>query len=327
MRLKDSGNPLSWVPATIDDADASRPVERAERRDEGGQSDIGGQPAVDDPGEDAGEDSAGDRRERAPARVLHDDRGDGAREGEHRADGKVDVAVGHDEGEPDGEQSDFREGEQDREAVVEPGPEVRPRPQAEQPERDHQQHRGRVPAMKEGGEPALAEPTRLRGRSARLDRGDRDAADIGNGRRRQAAQPSPQAGEQAAANEPGFDQDGDDEDDAEKRRHGARRQLRHRRHLRRLAAAEIDGAGDRHAFPQNLVDQSDQDGAEAGAEDPAAAAENRRSADDHRRDHDQFHAEAGQRVGVLVLRDAHQTRGHRAERGEHVGAHARRNAC
>ena len=75
-----------------------------------------------------GHDAADDRGQRSPARVLHDDGRDRAGERKHRADGKVDVAVGHHECEADGEQRDLGKGEQRRKRVVEAGPEIGPRP-------------------------------------------------------------------------------------------------------------------------------------------------------------------------------------------------------
>ena len=53
-------------------------------------------------------------------------------------------------------------------------------------------HGRRVAPIEERREPALAEAARLRRRAARLGAGHRDAAKIGNDRRRQAAQPRPQ---------------------------------------------------------------------------------------------------------------------------------------
>ena len=121
--------------------------------------------------------------------------------------------------------------------------------------------------------------------------------------------------------QPGLDEDGDDQDDAEEGGNRAGRQLRHRRYHGGVAVAEIDRAGGGHAFAENLVDEPDENRAEAGAEDSPAAAENRRSPDDDRRNGDELQTEAGQRIGVLVLRDAHEPRGHRAKRGQHIGAH------
>ena len=79
--------------------------------------------------------------------------------------------------------------------IVEPAPEIRPRPQAEQPQRDHQDHRRRVAAIEEGGEPALAEAARLHRRAARLHARDRDAAEIGDraAAARRAARPRARA--------------------------------------------------------------------------------------------------------------------------------------
>ena len=57
------------------------------------------------------------------------------------------------------------------------------------------------------------------------------------------------------------------------------------------------------ALAQHLVDQHDQDRAEAGADDAAAAAEDRGAADDHRGDDDQLGAEAVLRRDALVLGD------------------------
>ena len=61
---------------------------------------------------------------------------------------------------------------------------------------------------------------------------------------------------------------------------------------------------------------------EARADHPAAPAEDRRAADHHRGDGDEFGADAVGRIGVLALRDVHQARDDGAQRGQDVGAHA-----
>ena len=66
--------------------------------------------------------------------------------------------------------------------------------------------------------------------------------------------------------EPRLDQHGDEQDQPEEGRHRARRQLRHRPGSWSRRRRSSDDAGDRNALAQHLVDEHDQDGAEAGAE-------------------------------------------------------------
>jgi hypothetical protein len=96
--------------------------------DEGWQTDVSREPAVDEACDDASEDSAADRGQRSPVRVLHDHGGDSAGQSQHGTDGKVDVAIGHHKGEADSEKRDLGEREQNRKAVVEAAPEVGPGP-------------------------------------------------------------------------------------------------------------------------------------------------------------------------------------------------------
>src|SRR3546814_13231859 len=62
---------------------------------------------------------------------------------------------------------------------------------------------------------------------------------------------------------------------------------RFRSHLQ-LDAADLDAADRRNALAQHLVDQHHQHRAEAGADHPAAASEDRGAADDHGGDHDEL---------------------------------------
>ena len=226
------------------------------------------------------------------------------------------IDVGH----ADRHQADLGECQQKVEAVVEAAPEVGPQVEPDQPQQHREQH-GRDLALRE--QPA----ERARGRRARLVQGagglhalaGRGLDDLG--RRRQAAQAIDDPADQAAAEHPRIDQHRRQDDQPEKRGHGARRQLRHRLH-RHLLAADDDRARGRNALAQQLVDQDDEDRAEHRADDPAAAAEDAGAADDRRRDHDQLGAKAGLAVGALRLRDREQAGDHGAQRGDHEGADA-----
>ena len=124
-----------------------------------------------------------------------------------------------------------------------------------------------------------------------------------------------------APDDVGFDEHSNDEDDPQKGRHCACRQLADRVH-RDVRTVDLDGAGRRPALTQHLVDQYRKHGAETASDDTAAAAEDRRSADDHRGNHDEFGAEAELRCHTLVLGDCHETRERGAQRRHEIGAHA-----
>ena len=136
----------------------------------------------------------------------------------------------------------------------------------------------------------------------------------------QTAHPRPHSCENATAHQPRLDQHRNDQDDAEKRRHCSGRQLRNRGDFH-LLVADLNDAGDRHAFAQHLVDQADEDRAKARSDHAPAAAEDRRAADNHRGDDDELGAKAECRVGILALGEIHQPGDDGAERGQQVGAH------
>ena len=87
-------------------------------------------------------------------------------------------------------------------------------------------------------------------------------------------------------------------------------------------AVDHDGAGDRPALAQHLVDEHGQRGAEAGADDPAATAQDGGAADDDGGDDDQLGGKAGLRGDALVLGDRHQSGERGAERRQKIGADA-----
>ena len=127
--------------------------------------------------------------------------------------------------------------------------------------------------------------------------------------------------DQLAADDPGLDQHGSQQDQAEKGRHRARGQGGHGLDLH-LLVADLERARDRHAFAQNLVDQDDQDRTQARAEHPPAPAQDRGAADDHGGDDDQLGSQAILRGDALVLGDVHQAGQGRAQGGEHEAADA-----
>ena len=104
------------------------------------------------------------------------------------------------------------------------------------------------------------------------------------------------------------------------------RQGGHGLHLH-LLVADLERARDRHALAQHLVDQHDQDRTQARAEHPAAPAQDRGAADDHRGDDDQLGAQAVLRGDALVLGDVHQAGQRGAQGGEHEAADAHAVAC
>ena len=301
--------------------DAAGDVEHAEGRHEGRQQQAGREQAVDAAGEQPGGEAC-----RVPAgsgaqpmnfirnaAVEPDERQDGA-------DREIDVAIGHDIAHADGHQPDLGEGEEQVEAVVEPGPEVGPQPPAEQPQEHHEDH-GRRFAL--GQPPAQAACAELGGgevRAVGARRLDRDSADVDR-RRLGAAQPGEQPREQLAADHPGLDQHGRQQDQAEEGRDGAGRQGGHRLDLH-LLVADLERAGDRHALAQHLVDQHDQHRAQARAEHAAAAAQDRGAADDHGGDDDQLGAQAVLRGDALVLGDVHQAGERGAQRRQDEAADA-----
>src|SRR5215475_2863419 len=132
-------------------------------------------------------------------------------------------------------------------------------------------------------------------------------------RRVQAAQAGDSPRNDTPADHPRLDEHGGHQDDAEERRHLARRQLRHRLDFHFLTA-DVDDARDRDALAQHLVDQHDQDGAEAGADDTAAATEDAGAADDDGGDDDELVANAVLAVHALVLGHVHEAGERRAKR-------------
>ena len=79
---------------------------------------------------ETGEERQRHRRDGRKLELLQAEGRDRRREREHRADREVDVARRDHEGEPDAEDADLGEGGEHGEAVVEPGPEIRPQRQA-----------------------------------------------------------------------------------------------------------------------------------------------------------------------------------------------------
>ena len=167
-----------------------------------------------------------------------------AGERQHRPDREVDVAGGDDVGEPDGDQRQLGVVEQDREAVGQVPPVVRPEREAGQPQQRGQDDGERVAAGEELAEPGRRQRHVGRHRPLGLHALDRDAADLVGRRRRLAAEPRPEAAGDLAADEPGLDEHGDDEQEAEEDQHRARRQGE----LgvdRDVLAVDDDDAGDR----------------------------------------------------------------------------------
>ncbi len=173
-------------------------------------------------------------------------------------------------------------------------------------------------SSRDSSEPSISRPRRARARRAHGL--DRDRVDQG-GRRRLALQARHRAREDPPPDDPGLDQNGRHQDEPQEGGNGAGRQLGHRLHLH-LDAADIDDTRGRHALAQHLVDQHDQDGAEAGARDAAAAAEDAGAADDDGGDDDQLVALAVLAVNALVLGHVHEAGQGRAERGDDEGADA-----
>ena len=157
--------------------------------------------------------------------------------------------------------------------------------------------------------------------AVRAGRLDRDRADVGR-RRLGAAQPREQARDQLAPDDPGLDQHAP--------RAGSGRGRPARRPGGREAIActciswlpTLMRARDRHALAQHLVDQHDQDRTQARAEHPAAPAQDRGAADDHRGDHDQLGTLPVLRGDALVLGDVHQAGQRGAQRGQDEAADA-----
>ena len=143
-----------------------------------------------------------------------------------------------------------------------------------------------------------------------------------------AAQPGPEADEDAFADNQRFDQHRDNQQDADKGRNGAGGEREDCLDLHLLAVDHGD-AGYGQALAQHLVDEDGEEGTDETADDTAAAAENGGAADDHGGDDDQLGAEPVLRGDALVLRDRHQARNRRAQRRQQVGTHPhppRRNA-
>ncbi len=182
IRLKQFRKPRELAPGDDRGADAARHVEHAERGDERRQPDAGREPRV----EHARQRARGERRDDGDPRrrrhLMHQERRDGAGECQHRAHREVDVAVRHHEGEADREQRDLGKRQQDGETVVEPAPEIGPRPQAEQPQRHRQQDRRRVAPIQKPHDAARMQTARTvprcRGSAPRRWRCRRDPAPV-----------------------------------------------------------------------------------------------------------------------------------------------------
>ena len=149
---------------------------------------------------------------------------------------------------------------------------------------------------------------------------DRDRAHVDR-RRLGATKARQQPRDQLAADDPGLDQHGRQQDQAEKGGHRAGRQGGHGLDLH-LLVADLERTRDRHAFAQNLVDQDDQDRAQARADHPPPPAQDRGAADDHGGDDDQLGSQAILRGDALVLGDVHQAGQGRAQGGQHEAADA-----
>src|SRR5262249_21953962 len=133
------------------------------------------------------------------------------------------VAIGDDEGKADREKGDLGEGKDQVEAVVEAAPEVGSEIEPDRPQHDSDDDRGSVAASQDLAEITGAHRLVAGDRSLGLDALDGEPASLGYRRRRQAAKPRPKPSKGIAADEPGLDKHGEDEDEAEERRHGARR--------------------------------------------------------------------------------------------------------
>ncbi len=228
---------------------------------------------------------------------------------QHRADRKIDVAVGDDEGQADRDQRHLGEGEDQVEAVVEAAPEV------------GSERRGRRPrARSRSGSPrrraapgACARPVAASARSVAtlplVCTPSMAMPPISRRRRhRLAAQARPQPAERVPADQPRLDQHRDDQDQAEEGRHRARA-ASWATELIFISTSptfiiRVTGTPSRSTLSISTTRMH----AERAAEDAAAAAEDRGAADDHRGDDDELQPLRRLRDHAAVLGHLHQRR-------------------
>ncbi len=261
--------------------------------------------ALTRPGRGTGQQSDQHRSPGIEAHHLHGEGGRGPGQRQHRADRQVDVAARDDVGEADRQQRELGVVQQDGEAVLQVPPVVGPQPHADQPQHHGQDDGERIAPRQELAEAARGQRLVARHRALGLHAFDGDAGGLDDQRRLLLAQPCEEPPDQSPAQDIGLDQHRHQQQRAEQGRDGADRQLRDGGDFDVLAV-DLHDAGDRPAFAQHLVDDDGQHGAEAGADHPAAPAQDRRAADDDGGDHDQLGREAGLRRDAFVLGDGHQ---------------------
>jgi hypothetical protein len=147
-----------------------------------------------------------------------------------------------------------------------------------------------------------------------LSRLDGYSPNLQSRRRRASSKPCPQPCRDAPTNDVGLDQNGRDEQNTDERRHHTSRQREDSLHLDGFAVDDFD-AGNRQAFAQHLIDENRQECADETANDAATPAKDRRAADNHRGDDDQFGVESRLWGDALVLRRRHERRNGGAKRG------------